>query len=260
MLPSPVLQEDPHIEALQGYSDWEYYSDDYWDEDPSILAGLPQNPGRTADVHKNGSSKSAKKRKRTEESHLPSRRSKSMKTDQHPDPALYGPLWKNHADLTEEEREYTPGHEERVGLLKNWRDVFRDLQPRSDRRREENASVGKKRRVQWPDEDSEEQDRPAAQSMTSKTEPLHERIAEPRRIEEAEEGKVAENYEPELCEQNVQPQAPLKRRRKIEMEETQERQNGVVTGSDVTVRARNAPNSQSKKRLRIHEADESPLK
>src|SRR5262249_25766138 len=36
-MPSPVYQEDARYEMMAALSDWEYYSDDYWDDDPGLL-------------------------------------------------------------------------------------------------------------------------------------------------------------------------------------------------------------------------------
>jgi hypothetical protein len=141
-MPSPVYLEDPAYEMMGGYSDWEYYSDDYYDDDPNLLKNNPQAGSPPASLKLwYGQANSDKAQKR-------GRKRKPVGTEEIPPLSLGGPglveivqnigqnimgtTWK--VDKPESEEPYHQGEAKRVALLKDWRNVFRESQPKSDRR------------------------------------------------------------------------------------------------------------------------------
>ena len=141
-MPSPVYLEDPAYEMMGGYSDWEYYSDDYYDDDPNLLKNNPQAGSPPASLKLwYGQANSDKAQKR-------GRKRKLVDTEEIPPLSLSGPglveivqnigqniigtTWK--VDKPESEEPYQQGEAKRVALLKDWRNVFRESQPKSDRR------------------------------------------------------------------------------------------------------------------------------
>ncbi|KAK2754375.1 hypothetical protein FQN54_007019 [Arachnomyces sp. PD_36] len=134
---SPVLYDHPSFDTYDCPSDWEYYSDDYFDDDPSIV-----RKNKDADDKSKrsiGGGKSKKKRKLL------------APMDEIPDMDLgeavvvdkglvgwdnfKGVVWRNSNHTSTKKGElYEPGQGEVVALLKNWREVFKSSQPRSDRR------------------------------------------------------------------------------------------------------------------------------
>jgi hypothetical protein len=141
-MPSPVYLEDPAYEMMGGYSDWEYYSDDYYDDDPNLLKNNPQAGSPPASLKLwYGQANSSKAQKR-------GRKRKLVDTEEIPPLSLSGPglveivqnigqnivgtTWK--VDKPKSEEPYQQGEAKRVALLKDWRNVFRESQPKSDRR------------------------------------------------------------------------------------------------------------------------------
>jgi hypothetical protein len=141
-MPSPVYLEDPAYEMMGGYSDWEYYSDDYYDDDPNLLKNNPQAGSPPASLKLwYGQANSDKVQKR-------GRKRKLVDTEEIPPLSLGGPrlveivqnigqnilgtTWK--VDRPKSEEPYQQGETKRVALLKDWRNVFRESQPKSDRR------------------------------------------------------------------------------------------------------------------------------
>lgn len=141
-MPSPVYLEDPAYEMMGGYSDWEYYSDDYYDDDPNLLKNNPQAGSPPASLGLWCGQANAKKAQKR------GRKRKLVDTEEIPPPSLGGPglveivqnigqniigtTWK--VDKPESEELYQQGEARRVALLKDWRNVFRESQPKSDRR------------------------------------------------------------------------------------------------------------------------------
>lgn len=141
-MPSPVYLEDPAYEMMGGYSDWEYYSDDYYDDDPNLLKKNPQAGSPPAALNfPNGRRNSRTLQKR-------GRKRKLADTEDIPTISLAGPdlaeivqnighnitgtIWK--ADKSDSQTLYHQGQAKRVALLKDWRNVFWESQPKSDRR------------------------------------------------------------------------------------------------------------------------------
>lgn len=134
-----ALYEDPAYDVEDYFSDWDYYSDDHYDDDP------------TAET-------SAERKKRTEHAATAKRRTKGpsrktttvpTKSPLFPDTATFqGVLWKSPALDRDEDVAilYEPDSGEKVALLANWREVFKSSQPALDksklkRRRAESESI-----------------------------------------------------------------------------------------------------------------------
>ncbi|KAJ5443253.1 hypothetical protein N7445_004366 [Penicillium cf. griseofulvum] len=127
-----ALYEDPGIDVEDYFSDWDYYSDDYHDDDATVK-------------------QSAERKKRTEIAATAPRRTKaSSRTKGHiaripptksplmPDIASFqGVVWKTPALDRDQDVAilYEPDTGEKVALLENWREVFKFAQPALDRSR-----------------------------------------------------------------------------------------------------------------------------
>ncbi|CAG7996193.1 unnamed protein product [Penicillium nalgiovense] len=126
------LYEDPGIDVEDYFSDWDYYSDDYHDDDATV-------------------DQSAERKKRTEIAAAAPRRTKtSSRPKSHtakipptksplvPDIASFqGVVWKTPALDRDQDVAilYEPDTGEKVALLENWREVFKSSQPSLDRSR-----------------------------------------------------------------------------------------------------------------------------
>ncbi|KAJ5804161.1 uncharacterized protein N7518_000464 [Penicillium psychrosexuale] len=127
-----ALYEDPGIDVEEYFSDWDYYSDDYHDDDATV-------------------EQSAERKKRTEIAATTSRRTKTpsrpkghiarippTKSTLMPDVASFqGVVWKTPALDRDQDVAilYEPDTGEKVALLENWREVFKFSQPALDRSR-----------------------------------------------------------------------------------------------------------------------------
>ena len=136
--------EHPADETMNGYSDWEYYSDDYYDDDPSLLKNNPQegSPLQRGKAKKpNNGLQRGKKRKLAATSDIP-----ELSLNGHSKPELRsmgpwfkGTVWKTLSPEKGEKKLYQPGMGERVALLDNWREVFKANQPLGNKRRKNNV-------------------------------------------------------------------------------------------------------------------------
>ncbi|KAL2812365.1 hypothetical protein BJX63DRAFT_432630 [Aspergillus granulosus] len=112
----PILPDDPSLETTDFFSDWEELSDDYYDEDPTAvrrlraMGVLPITEAAPLDS-------------------FPSKRRKvsdNLITDT---ASFQGVAWRHPADETDVVEIYAPGEGEKVSLLKNWREIFRNAKP-----------------------------------------------------------------------------------------------------------------------------------
>jgi len=120
-VPSPVYQDEIAGYELQDYfSDWEYYSDDYMDDDPALLKKNPQD-----------GSNPKKSRKAKDEAKVGKRGMKRKFTEtlnvQPADEELLirnikGTLWATPPQPRTPP--YNKGHEVKVALMKNWKELF----------------------------------------------------------------------------------------------------------------------------------------
>jgi hypothetical protein len=127
-LPSPIYHEDPAYEMLEYFSDWEYYSDDYYDDDPALLKKNPQSGADTkADTQAKG-----KKRKIANTKDIP-----ELALDDRPALAasVRGTVWRG--PRPQSPKPYEIGKGPRIALLKNWAEIFERSSPRSILKRDE---------------------------------------------------------------------------------------------------------------------------
>ncbi|PGH16290.1 hypothetical protein AJ79_01829 [Helicocarpus griseus UAMH5409] len=127
---SPVYLDQGAYDAIDSASDWDYYTDEYFDDDESLIR--KQGLAVTAS---SGFSTVGRKRKQGEQH--------SKKTEDHPDSAnsFCRILYRASNDhLINQGEIYEPGQGEKVALLKNWREIFKDSQPKRDHRLQKSAS------------------------------------------------------------------------------------------------------------------------
>ena len=125
---------------MESYSDWEYYSDDYYDDDPTVLRAQAG-----AELRGNSPVKKTK----------PARRSKLPKTDDIPEldigsamasrtePLSRGVVWREASP--EGPLPYETCDQEKVALLKNWREVFKHSNPRLVAKRKTSEKLSRQR-------------------------------------------------------------------------------------------------------------------
>ncbi|EXJ62373.1 hypothetical protein A1O7_02807 [Cladophialophora yegresii CBS 114405] len=119
---SPIYHEEDAVkDELQEYfSDWEYYSDDYVDDDPTLLRKDPQDGGpiqRFANIKREP--KRGKKRKLVETQDIPPF---DLNEDQLLIRCIKGVVWAKPSELRTPQ--YEGGQENKVALLKDWKEVF----------------------------------------------------------------------------------------------------------------------------------------
>ncbi len=112
----PNFLDDPSLETAEFYSDWEDLSDDYYDEDPTVVRRLRAMGAWPTQEPIDTSAPPTKRRKATNNTST--------------DPTSFqGVAWKHPEDGTNAVEIYAPGDGEKVSLLKNWREVFRNAKP-----------------------------------------------------------------------------------------------------------------------------------
>lgn len=132
-LPSPIYHEDPAYEMLEYHSDWEYYSDDYYDDDPALLSGNPQTGSpmkRKVKIDK--TQPRGKKRKLVDTKDIP-----ELALDDRPALAatVRGTVWAGPKPASP--KPYEAGQGQRIALLKDWAQIFGSSSPRSTLKRDE---------------------------------------------------------------------------------------------------------------------------
>jgi hypothetical protein len=118
------MVEDPSLETVDTYSDWEYYSDDYYDDDPTITA-----------KHKTNGEPRKKRRKLSSIENIPSLSLGSSIVDSSTSMAnsFKGVLWRVPVKADEKVELYEPGKGEQVALLSDWRELFKTPIHQKDR-------------------------------------------------------------------------------------------------------------------------------
>ncbi|RMZ91229.1 hypothetical protein DV736_g1527, partial [Chaetothyriales sp. CBS 134916] len=120
---SPVFDDVPGNELDEYFSDWDYYSDDYYDDDPTILNNKPQDENqrmpRSRQSAETGAQKRGKKRKLediqdAQDIDLGER--KALKD------CMRGTVWAK--PIPERDNAFVPGQTEKIALLKDWQQVF----------------------------------------------------------------------------------------------------------------------------------------
>lgn len=135
---SPVPIDDPCLDIVESFSDWEYYSDDYYDDEPTI----PRRRRRGESTLKGAGYTN------TQNDGLPRRKKRLLfPTDDIPKLSLGAPLtdsvaatfkgvvWKKPGDVETKPKLYEPGDGEEVALLKNWREIFKPSHHKYDHMR-----------------------------------------------------------------------------------------------------------------------------
>lgn len=125
---SPVPIDDPCLDVIESFSDWEYYSDDYYDDDPTILRRQRRGESTLKGAgHINAQNDGLPRRKKQ----------MLFPTDSIPMLSLGAPVtdsiaatfkgvvWKRPSDPEIKPALYEPGDGEAVALLKNWRENFK---------------------------------------------------------------------------------------------------------------------------------------
>jgi hypothetical protein len=132
-LPSPIYHEDPAYEMLEYHSDWEYYSDDYYDDDPALLKSNPQTGSPTKrKVNIDKTQPRGKKRKLADTKDIP-----ELALDDRPALAatVRGTVWAG--PKPQSPKPYEVGQGQRIALLKDWAQIFGSSSPRSTLKRDE---------------------------------------------------------------------------------------------------------------------------
>ncbi|KIX09463.1 uncharacterized protein Z518_00543 [Rhinocladiella mackenziei CBS 650.93] len=121
---SPVYQDEIAGFELQDYfSDWEYYSDDYMDDDPVLMRQTPQvgSPPRPFAKENDNQkvTKRGKKRKLADTLDIPpvDPRDRELLTR-----CIKGTVWARPSERSPPL--YRNGQESKVALMKNWKEVF----------------------------------------------------------------------------------------------------------------------------------------
>ncbi|WEW55980.1 hypothetical protein PRK78_001415 [Emydomyces testavorans] len=119
---SPVYITDQALyAALESESDWDYYTDEYYDDDPSLL-----KRGQTALDRSKTSSGMKRKRKSIEERAKATKLcgSNNSKTTYPDVNSFRGVVWRMPSHALHQEELHEAGKGETVSLLKNWRELF----------------------------------------------------------------------------------------------------------------------------------------
>jgi hypothetical protein len=126
---SPVYAYEPGYELLEYHSDWDYYSDDYYDDEPSLLAKGTVDGGPT---------KAEKKAIRGKKRKMADRDSDVPKLDLGDGTGLTnsmrGTVWKEEASVVEKDNIYrSQGESEKVALLRDWKEKFGMMEKQQSR-------------------------------------------------------------------------------------------------------------------------------
>lgn len=113
---SPIFADEPGYELQEYHSDWEYYSDDYFDDDPDLLRNNPQD-GSPLKPQKQ--SKRGKKRKLADLNDIPKLDlgERAKLTD-----CIRGTVWAK--PIARRDNTFRSGEEDKVALLKDWQKRF----------------------------------------------------------------------------------------------------------------------------------------
>lgn len=114
---SPIYHDEDLVknELDDYFSDWEYYSDDYLDDDPTLLKENPQDgtPPKPRKL------KRGKKRKLAETQDIPP---SHLDEDLLLTRCIKGTIWAKPSEL--KTPPYTDGQEKKVALMKDWKQAF----------------------------------------------------------------------------------------------------------------------------------------
>ncbi|KAJ5647456.1 hypothetical protein N7490_003828 [Penicillium lividum] len=120
-----ALYEDPGIEVEDYFSDWDYYSDDYHDDDPTVA----QSRVRAKTEPK------TKPSPKTKKGRAHTAQANPLKLDIG---SFQGVVWKTDSlerDTDVSVQIYEPGQLDKVAFLQDWREIFKSAQPALDKSR-----------------------------------------------------------------------------------------------------------------------------
>jgi hypothetical protein len=198
-----ALFEDQGIEAEDYYSDWEYYTDDYYDEDPTVKLGPVAKDTDT----------------KTHRANRASKPKSSLKPDI---TSFQGVVWKTSSLEKDQDiavQIYEPGAGEQVALLKNWREIFKSVQPALDKSR---LRKRKAQEVPEPDPALADDELPCEDDQDDSSDEMSDIVSLDNTTENGDAGD-ASNTTPELPqspkrESNLAVVIPAKRGRKRKAE------------------------------------------
>lgn len=131
---SPVYMDQGAYDAIDSASDWDYYTDEYFDDDLSVMR--KQSLEVTTSPNGAAGKKMRNKRKQGEQQH-----DDNDNINNEDDPNSFCRiLWRSSGYLVDQGELYEPGKGEKVALLKNWREIFKDSQPKRDHRLQKSVS------------------------------------------------------------------------------------------------------------------------
>ncbi|ODM20783.1 hypothetical protein SI65_03836 [Aspergillus cristatus] len=130
-----VFFEDPSFEADEYYSDWDELSDDYYDEDPTI-----KRRKRMAELTNRKPTgqgpQTIWRRKQSNDTQNGGGGTTRVVSSKVPDPTSFqSVVWKRPEHDKNPVQIMVPGEGEKVALLKNWREVFKNSHPSFGRSR-----------------------------------------------------------------------------------------------------------------------------
>ncbi|KKZ67715.1 hypothetical protein EMCG_01080 [[Emmonsia] crescens] len=131
---SPVYMDQGAYDAIDSASDWDYYTDEYFDDDLSVMR--KQSLEATTSPNGAAGKKMRKKRKQGEQ---PRDGNDNINNEDDPN-SFCRILWRSSDYLVDQGELYEPGKGEKVALLKNWREIFKDSQPKRDHRLQKSVS------------------------------------------------------------------------------------------------------------------------
>ncbi|KLJ11714.1 hypothetical protein EMPG_13111 [Blastomyces silverae] len=135
---SPVYMDQAAYDAIDSASDWDYYTDEYFDDDQSVLHEHSLKSAATSPTGTRGRKQKKKKMKNKKRDGNDDNFNEQEEEDT-PD-SFCRILWRPSGYLVDQGELYEPGHGEKVALLKNWREIFKDSQPKRDHRLQKSAS------------------------------------------------------------------------------------------------------------------------
>ncbi|KAJ5759979.1 hypothetical protein N7520_007135 [Penicillium odoratum] len=139
-----ALYEDPGIEVEDYFSDWDYYSDDYHDDDPTVA----QSRVRAKTEPKTKPSPKKKKGRAHTAAQV-----NPLKLDIG---SFQGVVWKTDSlerDTDVSVQIYEPGQLDKVAFLQDWREIFKSAQPALDKSRLRKRRVPEPRSLDVSEDD-----------------------------------------------------------------------------------------------------------
>ncbi|OJD11970.1 hypothetical protein AJ78_07371 [Emergomyces pasteurianus Ep9510] len=133
---SPVYMDHGVYDAIDSASDWDYYTDEYFDDDLSVMR--TQSLASTTSSQGTAGKKKKSKRKQGEQQRVGNDTVNNNKGNPN---SFCRILWRSSGYLVDQGELYEPGKGEKVALLKNWREIFKDSQPKRDHRLQKSASA-----------------------------------------------------------------------------------------------------------------------